>query len=362
MLERLTRGSFPISRPELSNPGCRPGKAGGSPTFTLALSGDTVVAGAHGHPNGDNFGAAYVFVRSGTTWSQQAKLLPADGEIGDFFGVSVDVSGHTAVVGATVDDNHAGSAYVFVRSGTVWSQQAKLLGSGTTSHFGLSVAVSGDTAVVGGGDDDEVGGSGAAWVFVRDGTSWSQQAKMLPSDGAQGDQFGGRLAVSGDTAVVGASQDDDQGEDSGSAYVFRRSGTSWCQQAKLLASDGAQGDWFGAWSVAVSGSPAVVAADLDDDRGENSGSAYVFDLGPHNSPPTADAGLNQAVRVGDTVILDGTKLYVPFRKTTRRPGSTSSTRRSTEPMAALSEEHLTGMAPVGAGSPIVMRRLKSTRP
>ena len=275
----------------------------------LALSGDTVVAGAHGHPNGDNFGAAYVFVRSGTSWAQQAKLLPTDGEAGDFFGVSVDVSGDTAVVGAFVDGDHSGSAYVFVRSGTVWSQQAKLLGSGTTSHFGLSVAVSGDTAVVGGGDDDGVGGSGAAWVFVRDGTSWSQQAKMLPSDGALGDQFGGRLAVSGDTAVVGASQDDDQGKNSGSAYVFRRSGTNWCQQTKLLASDGAQDDWFGAWSVAVSGSTAVVAADLDDDQGENSGSAYVFDLGPQNHPPTADAGLNRAVRVGDTVMLDGTASF-----------------------------------------------------
>ena len=281
----------------------------------LALSGDTVVAGAHGHPNGDNFGAAYVFVRSGTSWYQQAKLLADDGEVGDFFGVSVDVSGDTAVVGATVDDNQTGSAYVFVRSGTVWSQQAKLLGSGTTSHFGLSVAVSGDTAVVGGGDLDGVGGSGAAWVFVRSGTSWFQQAKMLPSDGAQGDQFGGRVAVSGDVAVAGASQDDDQGTNSGSAYVFRRNGTSWSQQTKLLASDGAQDDWLGAWSVAVSGDTVVVAADLHDDRGENSGAAYVFDLDPDKRRPTADAGPDQAVRVGDKVLLDGAAV----RSTTTHP-------------------------------------------
>ena len=271
----------------------------------VAVSGDTVVLGADGHPEGDNTGAAYVFVRSGTSWSQQAKLLASDGEVADQFGISVAVAGDTAVVGATVDDNHTGSAYVFVRSGTVWSQQAKLLGSGATSHFGLSVAVSGDTAVVGGGDLDGVGGSGAAWVFVRSGTSWSQQAKMLPSDGAQGDQFGGRVAVSGDVAVAGASQDDDQGTNSGSAYVFRRNGTSWSQQTKLLASDGAQDDWLGAWSVAVSGDTVVVAADLHDDQGENSGAAYVFDLDPDKRRPTADAGPDQAVRVGDKVLLDG---------------------------------------------------------
>src|SRR5512136_1022298 len=106
-------------------------------------------------------------------------------------------------------------------------------------------------------------------------TDWTEQQKLLPSDGATGDIFGRSISISGDTAVVGAHCNDDNGADAGSAYVFIRSGTTWTQQAKLLALDGASNDYFG-WSVAIDGNTAIIGATGDDDNGAASGSMYVF--------------------------------------------------------------------------------------
>jgi hypothetical protein len=255
---------------------------------SVAVSGDTAVVGAPSEDvgiNPDRPGSAYVFVRSGTTWSLQAKLTASDGADWDYFGCSVALSGDTAVVGAGGDDvvtnTNQGSAYVFVRSGTTWSQQAKLTAADGAAEdgYGGSVALSGDTAGVGAGGDD-VGANtsqGSAYVFTRSGTTWSQQAKLTAADGAELDYFGSSVAVSGDTAVVGAS-DGDVGANAnqGSSYVFTRSGTTWSQQAKLTAADGDAGDQFGG-SVAISGDTAVVGAQ-GDYVGLNvgQGSAYVF--------------------------------------------------------------------------------------
>ncbi|MDO8749562.1 MAG: prepilin-type N-terminal cleavage/methylation domain-containing protein [Dehalococcoidia bacterium] len=255
--------------------------------YSVAISGDTAVVGARFDDFGGNIdqGSAYVFVRSGSAWSQQAKLTASDGAAYDKFGGSVAISGDTIVVGAFAADvggnTYQGSAYVFVRSGGAWSQQAKLTASDGAAHdhFGLSVAISGDTAVVGANGAD-VGGNtaqGSAYVYVRSGGAWSQQAKLTASDGAARDEFGLSVAISGDTAVVGAySADVGSNGNQGSAYVFVRSGGAWTQQAKLAASDGAVSDWFG-FSVAISGDTAVVAAKTDD-VGSNAdqGSAYVF--------------------------------------------------------------------------------------
>ena len=250
--------------------------------YSVSVSGDTAVVGAHGDDDkGTASGSAYVFLQSGGVWTQEAKLVPGDGAPQDFFGQAVSVSGDTAVVGAYGDDDkgsQSGSAYVFLRSGGIWTQQAKLLASdGAASNwFGRSaVSVSGDTAVVGAWGDDDLGTvSGSAYAFVRSGGTWTQQAKLLASDGAYDDRFGTSVSVSGDTAVVGAFTDD-LGNGSGSAYVFVRSGGNWTQHAKLLAADGAAGDLLG-WSVSVSGDTAVVGAIYDDDMGLESGSAYVF--------------------------------------------------------------------------------------
>ncbi len=256
---------------------------------SVAVSGDTAVIGA---PNlRKSSGAAYVFVRTGSTWSEQAKLVASDAASRDHFGISVAVSGDTVVVGAYGDDDggtDSGSAYVFVRSGTIWSEQDKLVASDAApdDRFGSSVAASGDTAVVGAYRDDDAGtNSGSAYVFVRSGTMWSEQAKLLGSDAALGDSFGFSVAVSGDTAVVGALGDDDAGSSSGSAYVFVRNGMMWSEQAKLVASDAALDDKFGS-SVAVSVDTAVVGAYSDDDAGTDSGSAYVFEF---NQPPVVDS-------------------------------------------------------------------------
>ncbi len=260
------------------------GAAGDKFGDSVAISGDTVVVGAKGEDvgtNGDQ-GSAYVFARSGTTWTQQAQLTASDGEAGDLFGTSVAISGDTVVVGAVLDDVGAnaalGSAHVFVRSGVSWSQQAQLTAS-DGDQFGISVAISGDTVVVGAQLDD-VGANtaqGSAYVFVRSGVSWSQQAQLTASDGALADFFGKSVAISGDTVVVGAVFDDVGANfDQGSAYVFVRSGSVWSQQQKLRASDGAAGDQFG-FSVAISGDTVVVSAEFDDVTGiSDQGSAYVF--------------------------------------------------------------------------------------
>src|SRR6266498_2801917 len=194
--------------------------------ISVAISGETVVVGA---PGDDSRGSAYVFARNGGVWSQQQKLLASDAAAGDAFGESVAISGGTVVVGAMGDDGAAGrdqgSAYVFARSGGVWTQQQKLEASDAAANdlFGLSVAISGETVVVGAPFDAGAAGNsqGSAYVFARSGGVWSQQQKLEASDAALGDQFGFSVAVSGGTVVVGAHDDSGAaGRLQGSAYVF----------------------------------------------------------------------------------------------------------------------------------------------
>jgi FG-GAP repeat/Bacterial TSP3 repeat len=247
------------------------------------------------------------------------KLTASDAAADDSFGGAVALSGDTAVVGSSGDDDagvSSGSAYVFVRTGLGWSQQAKLTAadSAASDFFGGSVAISGDTIVVGAdGADDGGGSSGSAYVFVRSGTSWSQQAKLTAADAATADLFGGRVAIAGDIAVVSASADDDAGSESGSAYVFARSGSSWSQQAKLTASDAATGDYFGI-SVSVSGESIVVGAPGNDDAGWQSGSAYVYTRNGSlwsqqakltAADPAADDGFGLSVALSDETIVVG---------------------------------------------------------
>jgi uncharacterized repeat protein (TIGR01451 family) len=245
----------------------------------VAISGDTAVLGSHYRSS--SAGAVYVYTRSGATWTQQAKLTASDAAANDQFGYSVAISGDTIVVGAYMDDDHgsnSGSAYVFTRSGSTWSQQGKLTAAdgAANDYFGYSVAVENDTALISASSDDDSGlDSGSAYVFTRSGSAWSQQAKMLAADGAAGDQFGCAVALSGETALIGAYRTDHTGANSGSAYTFVRSGATWTQQAELVAADAATNDAFG-YSVALAGDTALVGAYWDDDAGTNSGSAYVF--------------------------------------------------------------------------------------
>ena len=231
----------------------------------LSADGNTAVVGAREKAMGK--GAAYVFVRSGSSWTQQQELIASDGLGGDNFGYSVAVSGDTAVVGAF----QKRAAYVFVRSGTSWTQQQELTASDGTSgdYFGLSVAVNGDTALV--GAPYHASKAGAAYVFVRSGTSWMQQQELAANDGAVDDYFGWSVTVGMDTALVGA---DGHAAGRGAAYVFGRAGTFWTQQQEMTANDGAANDSFGV-SVALSGDTALVGADQ---KASTEGAVYVFVL------------------------------------------------------------------------------------
>ena len=282
--------------------------------FSASISGDTALIGSHGNHqvSGTNPGAAYVFVRSGPpdqeVWQQQAKLTPSDGFLTDLFGWSVSISGDTAIVGAYLSFNGAaistGAAYVFVRSGApgseVWTQQQKLLASdgAVVDNFGAAVSISGETAVIGAWGDNNKNGNnaGAAYVFVRSGPPgsqvWTQQAKLTASDGSPNKLLGHSVCISGDTAVVGENPGNNS---SGAAYVFIRSGSPgsevWTQQQKLTASDGEINDNFG-WSVSISGDTALIGARFDNnDGGFAAGSTYVF---ARSGPPGSEVWTEQA--------------------------------------------------------------------
>jgi hypothetical protein len=327
------------------------GQAGDHFGFSVAISGDTVVVGAIAEDSSTtgvnstplegatDSGAAYVFVRSGGTWSQQAYLKPpvvgtTKAGAGYEFGWSVAISGDTLAVGAydeassTTGVNSspnelapgAGAAYVFARGGGVWTQQAYLkpaaVGtSQTNDHFGAAIAVSGDTVVVGAFQEDSsstginstpnevAGAAGAAYVFARNGTTWSQQAYLKPavvgSGGQAGHLFGTSVAISGDTVAVGASHEssstlgvnttpNEGAGSSGAVYVFTRNAGVWSQQAYVKPSAVGTtqvGDNFGT-SVALSGDTMVVGA-----IGEGSSTTGI------NSTPNESAAIAGAAYV-----------------------------------------------------------------
>ncbi|MEE8156188.1 MAG: FG-GAP repeat protein, partial [Phycisphaerales bacterium] len=278
------------------------GAAGDWFGFSVAISGATVIVGAfHDDDNGTNSGSAYLFdVSNPMNPVEIAKLLADDGAADDEFGGSVAISGATAIVAAWFDDDNgfnSGSAYLF--DTTTGRQLFKLLANdgAADDEFGDRVGISGATAIVGAGSDDDNGtDSGSAYLF--DTATGDQIVKLLPKDGAAEDRFGSRAAISGATAIVGARLDDDNGTESGSAYLFD---TSTGQQiAKLLPNDGAEDDWFG-MSVAISGATAIVGAWFDDDNGDNSGSAYLFDAA---APAKCPWDLDGSGSVGAADLLD----------------------------------------------------------
>ena len=205
--------------------------------------------------------------------TEDDKITGSDTTAGDHFGISVSISGTTAVVGADGDDdggNDSGSAYVFDCTSFPCVQNSKLTASDAESqdYFGRSVAVSGTTAVVGAlGDDDDVGGNaGSVYVFdlLTCGATCNETSKLTASDAAENDEFGYSVSISGTTTVIGAIRGDETVTNSGSAYVFDCSSFLCTQISILKASDAADGDSFG-WFVAVSDTTAVIGANGDDD-------------------------------------------------------------------------------------------------
>ena len=245
--------------------------------FDLAIAGNVVVVGApQDDDNGMNSGSVYVF--DATTGAQRFKLTPDDASRLDYFGIQVAAADGIALVGAMGSDgneSNTGAAYVF--DTTTGQQLLKLVAAdgAVNDNFGAAVDLCGSVAIVGAHSDDVSGEqSGSAYLF--DVTTGAQLAKLVPGDGAEYDYFGATVAIGDGTALVGALDDDDDGLNSGSAYLFDTS--TGLQLAKLHADDADENDRFGT-GLALSGSRGVIGASGNDDYGDESGSAYVFDAG-----------------------------------------------------------------------------------
>jgi hypothetical protein len=244
----------------------------------VSLDGDSMIIGASEDTIGANTfqGSAYVFVKSGATWMQQQKIVGADSGDSDDFGNSVSISGNTVVIGARNNNGTAGvnqgAAYVFLRTGTTWTLQKKLLPlvPGGFEQFGFDVSLSGDTVIVGKRSSSPV------YVFLRSGTTWTEQARIFPADNPGNTDFGFSVSLDGERAAIGSVSTIGSKNKQGAVYVFDRSGTTWTQTEKLLATDGLANDFLG-YSVGVSGK-SVIGGALLDDEGANSaqGAAYVF--------------------------------------------------------------------------------------
>jgi MYXO-CTERM domain-containing protein len=245
----------------------------------VALADDRALVGAPGTDGAR--GAVYVFARSGSAWTEEQMLVASDGSAGDDFGYSVALSADRALVGSPGNDNYSGAAHVFARSGNAWREEQKLVVSdrGEFQQVGNSVALSAERALVGAFWRDDL--RGAAYVFVRSGSSWVEEQRLAASDGADGDRFGNSLSLSGDRALIGAFAKNTL---RGAAYTFVRNGSAWGEEQILVASDGGANDLF-AWSVSLAAGSALIGANYTD---QLRGKGYLFSLGLANGDPCSD--------------------------------------------------------------------------
>ncbi len=251
----------------------------------VAISGDVVVVGAQNDDDlADRSGSAYVFRRSeGGVWTQEAKLLAPDGAMLDFFGRAVAVHGDTALIGSHEDDDsgsNSGSAYVFRDDGAGnWSFEQKLVSptARPLDLFGLSLDLDEDFAIIGATGDDEVRtDAGAAFVFVRDGTTWTNEAKLVDTAARNAAGLGNSVSIENGIAAVGASNANDAGNASGAVQVYARAGGgAWLNVARLTPADGQPQSFFG-WQVAVDGFDIAVGAYRIRERSVRSGAVYLF--------------------------------------------------------------------------------------
>ena len=262
--------------------------------LSVAVDGNYALVGAPGRDvNGSNSGAAYLYLQSQgglDAWGQAAMLVAGDPADGDLFGMSVDISGDVAVVGAAGDDGTGsvrGAAYIFYRyqgGADVWGQVKKIAAADAANGdaFGNAVALDGNILIVGADGEDGAGTDrGAAYIFARDQggpDNWGQVAKLQAGDPADGVQFGFSVDIAGDVAIVGAPGESLTGTDRGAAYVYSRDlggADAWGLVKKITAGDGADDDLFGV-SVSLGGAFAVVGAAWVDGDGTNRGAAYLF--------------------------------------------------------------------------------------
>lgn len=235
--------------------------------YAVALTPDRAIVGAYGENS--YRGAAYVFVKSGSSWTEEQKLVASDGAEGDNFGWSVALNTDRAIVGAYGENSYRGAGYVFVKIGNIWSEEQKLVATdgAELDQLSYSVSLTEDTALLGAPGNDSY--RGAAYAFVKSGSSWIEKQKLLVNNGSADDHFGDSVAVGVDRALVGAPGQDNS---RGAVYGFANRGGSWTEEQRLLASDGSERDHFGN-SVSLSAGRALVGAYWDDDF---RGAAYVF--------------------------------------------------------------------------------------
>ena len=266
---------------------------------SVAISGTSAVVGTSGAAYA---GRAYVFAKSASGWTQVAELKGSDTVADDYFGWSVAVSGTTAVVGAVGHAKYMGRAYVFTKTPSGWDQTAELEGSDIVAQngFGTSVAVLGTTAIV--GAEGYAKGTGRAYVFTETASGWKRVFVLKGSDTVTGDNFGTSVAISPTTAIVGAYG---RADNAGRAYVFAKDAALWKQTAELRGSDTTTGDYFGI-STAISGTSVVVGAY---DHAEDAGRAYVFAKTASGWKETAELKGSDTVAedyFGSSVAVSGT--------------------------------------------------------
>jgi hypothetical protein len=287
--------------------------------YSVAISGDAMIVGSPLDFIGANVeqGSATIFTRTANVWSEQVKLTASDGAARNDFGLAVAIDGDTAVVGAPGTNGYRGSVAIYVRDGSAWTRQATLTSNDAheADGFGYSVAIDGNTLVVGavGVDVGPYAAHGAAYVFVRNGSNWTQQAKLTQTDGWTSDNFGLDVDVDGNTLVVSTGRHDvGSNQNQGAAWVFVRSGSNWSQQAKLTASDAAIFDEFGC-SVALDGNTIVVGSLARIGANDYQGAAYIFErTGGVWTEQTRVTAIGGAVndRFGYSVALDGDSFVV----------------------------------------------------
>ncbi|HEY0544983.1 MAG TPA: FG-GAP-like repeat-containing protein, partial [Pyrinomonadaceae bacterium] len=250
--------------------------------LSVAISSDTIVVGI---PYSNSAGEAVVYRYNGSTWTEEARVIGPERTPGDEFGHSVAINGDTIVVGAWADNTNAGydtgSATVFGRNGTTWTQQAFLTASDphVEDFFGSSVAINGNTIVVGASSADAPGvlNSGAVYVFGRNGATWSETTKLVATDAHGGDKLGSSISINGNTIVAGANfYDLPNRQDTGAAYIFQRNNNVWAQSGVQFTDDGAANDIYGN-GVAISDNTIITGApQFDKDGAQNSGVAYAY--------------------------------------------------------------------------------------
>jgi len=279
----------------------------------VCISGDYAIIGADLDDEGSNVnqGSAYIYEKANGFWTLKTKLLANDGAANDKFGFSVSLSGNYAIIGAINSNNNEGAAYIFFRDNGTWLQQSKLAIAGSL-NIAESVSISGDYAII--SDPESTVGSnprqGCAWIYVRTGTSWTQQAQLISNTGVSHGNFGSSVSISGDDAVVGYPSDNSY---VGCTYVFVRNGTQWNEQDRFCDPNNQMG-LFG-WSVTISSNTIVVVKLFPAKQVcvfIRTGTTWALQQTLNSSGPLFEPGFASSISIsGDYLIVgsDAAKVY-----------------------------------------------------